>query len=456
MSFDLNTKKVGIITLGCDKNTVDDEYLGGLLEDAGFEVVAVEDFDGGELFDVLIVNTCGFILDAKRQSAEVIAKIADVKRDSGNPRRFIVVGCLAQRYAEEILKEVPEIDAIFGVGQIDSIVKFVKGEVLAEGRLVQVPKTPLVRVDNYIRRKRLLGGYYSFLKIADGCSHRCSFCAIPKMKGSYRSVPMDILLREAEGLLAEGVKEINLIAQDITKYGRDLKKGYGLAELVRELAKLKGDFWIRCLYCLPSGITKKFLNVVASEQKVVHYLDMPIQHTVGRLLKLMNRPHPELDILAFVKQIRELIPDVVLRSTVIVGFPGESFADFRHLLRDLVELRFERLGAFIFSPEEGTLAERLPKRVSGLVSERRLQLLMEAQSEISYQFNKLRIGKVYKVLVERFESDRQCWVGRSYGEAPEVDGVVWVSSRIPLELGNFYEVRITNAETYDLIGEVVG
>ncbi len=455
MNDDLKRKKIGIITLGCDKNTVDDEYLAGLLEDSGFEVVPIEDFDGKECFDVVIVNTCGFILDAKKQSAEVIGKIADIKKDSGNPQIFIVIGCLAQRYAQEILKEVPEIDAIFGVGQINSIVKFLKGEIVAEEKVVQVPKTPLVKVDNYIRRKKLLSGYYSFLKIADGCSHRCSFCAIPKMKGPYNSVPMDILLKEAEELLNSGVKEINLIAQDITKYGRDLKGGYGLAELIKELAKLKGEFWIRCLYCLPGGITKKFLNTIANEEKVAHYIDMPIQHTDPKLLKLMNRPSANLDIFVFTKQIRKLIPDIVLRTTVIVGFPGETFGAFKRLLKDLGQLRFERLGAFTFSPEEGTPAEKLPKKISSLIAERRFQLLMETQSEISYEYNKSRIGKVYRVLVERFDDAKRCWIGRSYAEAPEVDGIIWVNSKAPLQLGNFYNVRITSAETYDVVGEVV-
>ncbi|MCX8064045.1 MAG: 30S ribosomal protein S12 methylthiotransferase RimO [Candidatus Hydrogenedentes bacterium] len=448
-------RKIGIITLGCDKNTVDNEYLGGLLEDSGFEVVPVEDFDGSEEFDAIVINTCGFILDAKKQSAEVIAKIADIKKSTGNPRKFVVVGCLAQRYAKDILKEIPEIDAIFGVGQVENIAKFLDGEIDSTDRIVQISPTPIVKVDRYIRRRRLLSGCYSYLKIADGCSHKCAFCAIPRMKGKYTSVPLDILLKEAEDLLSNGVKEINLIAQDITRYGRDLNKGYGLAELIKELVNLKGDFWIRCLYCLPSGITKKILNVVANEEKVVHYLDMPIQHTDYKVLKLMNRPRADLDIHKFIREIREFIPDIVLRSTIIVGFPGETFASFKRLLKDLEHLKFERLGAFIFSPEEGTPAERLSKKVSSLIAERRLQILMETQSAISYEYGKSRVGRVNKVLVEKFVPERQCWIGRSYAEAPDVDGVIWVNSTVPLQVGNFYNVNIKKAETYDLIGDAV-
>lgn len=455
MSIEKKTKKVGIITLGCDKNTVDDEYLGGLLEESGFEVVPLDVFDGNEEFDAIIVNTCGFILDAKKQSVEVIAKIADEKKDKGNPKKFIVLGCLAQRYSKDILKEVPEIDAIFGVGQIDEVAKFLREEIATEQKVVKVLPTPIVKVERYIKRKRLLSKSYSFLKIADGCSHKCSFCAIPRMKGKYNSVPMDIILREAEDLLSTGIREINLVAQDITKYGRDLNKGYGLTELIKELTSLKGDFWIRCLYCLPSGITKKFLNLVADEIKVVNYLDMPIQHTDRNLLKLMNRPRSELDIFSLVKLIREMIPDIVLRTTIIVGFPGETYGAFKRLLRDLEVLKFERLGAFVFSPEEGTSAEKLPKKVSNLIAERRLQHLMEMQASISYEYNKSRIGKIYRVLIEDFNTDRQCWVGRSYGEAPEVDGVIWVNSKEPIQPGNFYNVRISNAETYDLLGEIV-
>jgi len=455
MSHVNKRKQVGIITLGCDKNTVDNEYLAGMLEDLGYEVVPLEDADLNDEFDVILINTCGFILDAKRQSIEAIAEIAEQKRLTGNPKRFFVYGCLSQRYPQEILKKFPEIDGLVGVGQLETLIRFIQGEQLAHDEKVCCLKKPTVQIHRYIRRKSILPRPYSFLKIADGCSHRCSFCIIPTIKGPYRSVPMEIVLQEAEYLLSKGIKELNLIAQDITYYGRDLKKGYGLVELLKELSQLKGKFWIRCLYSLPSGITKKFLQFVADEPKVLHYLDMPIQHLDKKILKLMNRPRYNHDIFEQIKKIRTIIPDIVLRTTIILGFPGEGYASFQNLIRGIEQLRFERLGAFMYSPEEGTPAVSLPRKVGKLIAERRYHILMETQAEISYEFNKSRVGKENTVLIEDFDEEKNLWVGRSYAEAPEVDGIIWVRSPIPLKLGEFYQVRITEAEIYDLQAETL-
>jgi len=453
MATEKKRKRVGIVTLGCDKNTVDSEYLAGLLEDLGYEVIALEDFNPDEEFEVILLNTCGFILDAKKQSIDAIAEIAESKRTKGNPRKFFVLGCLVQRYPDEVWKKFPEIDGLVGVGQLETLVKYVQDEKTSRKDKFCCLQKPVVNIKQYIHRKIITPRPYSFLKIADGCNHRCSFCAIPRIKGPYHSVPMEIVLQEGEYLLKNGIKELNLIAQDITRYGRDLKKGYGLPELIKELAQLKGDFWIRCLYSLPAGITKKFLQEVGTEPKVVHYLDMPIQHIDKKLLKLMNRPRYDMDITDLIWHIRRLIPDVVLRTTVILGFPGESYRAFQELVEAVEQVRFERLGAFMFSPEEDTPAMDMPRKVGKLIAERRYHILMETQAEISYEFNKSRVGKEYKVLVEDYDVEKKLWVGRSYAEAPEVDGIIWIHSQKPLQVGEFYPVKITEAEIYDLYGE---
>ncbi len=449
------TKKIGIITLGCDKNTVDNEYLAGLLDDLGYEVIPLEGFHPEENFDIVLLNTCGFILDAKKQSIDVISEIAESKKKRGNPEKFFVLGCLSQRYPHELWKKFPEIDGLVGVGQLETLVQYIQNEEIPRNEKFCCLKKPIVNVEKYIRRKIITPRAYSFLKIADGCSHTCSFCAIPRIKGTYRSVPMDIILQEAEYLISQGIKELNLIAQDITRYGRDLKKGYGLPELIKELSKLKGDFWIRCLYGLPSGLTKKLLNIIGTGEKTVHYLDMPIQHIDKKILKLMNRPGWSRDIIKEIRDIRTVIPDIVIRTTVILGFPGETYKAFQQLMNVIEQIRFERLGAFIFSPEEETPAIEFPHRVGKLVAERRYHLLMETQSDISYEFNKSRVGREYKVLVEDFDNEKKLWIGRSYAEAPEVDGIIWVSSSKSLRIGEFYPVKIKEAEIYDLYGEVV-
>lgn len=454
MSVKKKYKKIGIITLGCDKNTVDNEYLAGVLEDLDFEVIPLETFNPKETFNIILLNTCGFILDAKKQSIDMIAEIAESKRKTGNPEKFFVFGCLVQRYSKELWKEFSEIDGMVGVGQLDTLIKYIQEEELSREEKYCCLKKPDVKVEKYIRRKIITPGAYSFLKIADGCSHTCSFCAIPKIKGRYHSVPMEILLQEAEYLISHGVKEINLIAQDITRYGKDLKKGYGLPDLIKELAKLKGDFWIRCLYGLPSGITKKLLQVIKSEPKVIHYLDIPIQHTDKKMLRLMNRPGWNKDTVKEIQEIRKIIPDMVFRTTVILGFPGETYRAFQHLIYSIEQIRFERLGAFIFSPEEGTPAMDLPHKVGKLVAERRYHILMETQAEISYEFNKTRVGKEYRVLIDGYDEEKKLWIGRSYAEAPEVDGIIWVYSTKPLKIGEFYQVKIKEAEIYDLHGEV--
>ncbi|HOV33413.1 MAG TPA: 30S ribosomal protein S12 methylthiotransferase RimO [Candidatus Hydrogenedens sp.] len=455
MTSEKKIKRVGILTLGCDKNTVDNEYVAGSLEDLGYEVVALEYFNPDEEFDVIILNTCGFILDAKKQSIDAIAEIAESKRTRANPRKFYVFGCLVQRYPNEVWKKFPEIDGLVGVGQLETLIRYVQEEETPRKDKFYCSRKPIVNLERYMRRKIITPRSYSFLKIADGCNHRCSFCAIPKIKGPYRSLPMDIILQEGEYLLNNGVKELNLIAQDITCYGRDLKKGYGLPELIKELARLKGDFWIRCLYSLPAGITNKFLQVVATEPKIVHYLDMPIQHVDKKLLKLMNRPRYNIDIMDLTRRIRSATPDMVLRTTVILAFPGESYRAFQQLLETVEQIRFERLGAFIFSPEEDTAAMNLPRKVGRLIAERRYHILMETQAEISYEFNKSRIGKEYKALVEDYDIEKKLWIGRSYAEAPEVDGIIWIHSQQPLQIGEFCNVKITGAEIYDLYGECV-
>lgn len=445
--------RVGIVTLGCDKNTVDNEYLAGLLEEAGCELVLSDNQMQGAPLDAVVVTTCGFIGSAKAQSVDAIVELAERKRNEGNPRKIFVAGCLAQRYADELLAEIPEIDGLVGVGQFKRLAEMILGGAEERKAVAQVPQ---VDIYQHLHRRRLDGRPYAFLKISDGCNHACSFCSIPLMKGKLRSVEPAILLEEARRLLAQGVRELNLVAQDLSMYGMDRWKDYRLPELLRDLCALVGDFWVRCLYFYPGNVTEPFLEMMAREPKIVPYLDMPLQHLDPEVLRRMKRPFHEVNTHEVVGRLRAAIPDLALRTTMIVGFPGETPAAHRNMLEGIARLRFDRLGAFEYSREEDTPAGRMAEQVGARTSKKRWHAVMAAQAGIARELNQRRVGQRTRVLIEGQDPHEKMWVGRSSAEAPEIDGKVFVDSPTPLQVGSFIEAEITHAEVYDVYARPVG
>ncbi|HEX72266.1 MAG TPA: 30S ribosomal protein S12 methylthiotransferase RimO, partial [Candidatus Hydrogenedentes bacterium] len=431
--------RVGILTLGCDKNTVDNEYLAGLLSAAGCTVHSLLlDATAPEL-DVVVATTCGFIGDAKRQSVEHLVALAEQKRATGFPRRIIAAGCLAQRYARDLLREIPEIDIAAGVGQIEALAAWILGENYDEQRNRTAPQ-PSVVMRRSLPRMPLESAPYAYLRIADGCNHQCAFCAIPKMKGPLHSVPPEILLDEARGLLARGAREINLIAQDIAVYGTDLGNNYRLPQLLRDLCRIPGDFWVRCLYCYPGGVNDALLETMVSEPKITPYLDMPLQHMDPEILRRMRRPFHDLDIPQLVMRIRAAIPGIVLRTTMLVGFPGESAQAHRRMLDGMRALAFERLGAFPFSKEEGTAAALFPRQLRQATILKRWHAVMQTQAFIAERFQQRRIGAKVRVLIEGYDAERRAWRARSAAEAPEIDGSIYIHSDTALSVGAFFTV----------------
>lgn len=451
--------RVGIITLGCDKNTVDNEYLAGLLENAGCLLVFPEDPDNpvlpGQDLDAAVVTTCGFTRDAKQQSIEAIIALADGKRTTGSPRRLYVAGCLSQRYANELIDEIPEIDTVVGVGQFERLALLIAGRASSQAGKSLVNPIPAVNIDRSIPRRAMDCKPHAFLKIADGCNHTCTFCSIPSMKGAFRSVAPDILLSEAQSLLKRGARELNLIAQDITVYGTDRWKDYGLTRLLRELCALEGDFWVRCLYCYPGGVTANLIDTIVDEAKIVPYLDIPVQHFDPQVLRRMNRPDHDLDIDHLVSRLRTAIPDITLRTTLLVGFPGETPKAHRVMLEGIERLRFERLGAFQYSREEGTPAAKMSRQVGEATRRKRWNAVMNLQAEIAEEANRRRVGRRIRVLIEDHDLERAVWVGRSAAEAPEVDGNVLVSAPVSLEIGRFVDVEIIGSDVYDVTARTI-
>ncbi|MFP4378871.1 MAG: 30S ribosomal protein S12 methylthiotransferase RimO [Candidatus Sumerlaeia bacterium] len=447
---------VGIITLGCDKNTVDSEYLAGLLQGYGHEVVVDGSLDE---IDIVVIVTCGFILDAREQSLEVMEEVIASKLEKGMPRHVIVAGCLAQRMADDLRAKFPDVDACFGVGHLPELAQLVNQ--YAEKEAIQ--PTPLappdMAMDKPLPRARLDAWPHAFLKIADGCDHRCAFCAIPAMKGPYRSVPREIILEEARGLVEIGTRELVLIAQDISPYGRDLYDDYNLNHLLEDICRIDGEFRVRLMYFYPSGLTPEFIEVFAREDKICKYLDMPLQHLDPGVLRAMQRPAAEDATREKIARLREAVPDVVLRTTMIVGFPGESNAAFKRLLDGVKELRFDWLGAFEWSPEEGTPAAESPNRVAPRMVERRREKLLKLQEQITAEKLEGLIGQRIRVLVESFEEDGSAAHGRSWREAPEVDGLVIMPLEeepeyVP-ENGEFIEVEIEDASDLNLYGRII-
>ncbi len=456
--------KIGIVTLGCDKNTVDSEYFAGILAERGHRVFVPDEMAQP---DAVVINTCGFIESAREESIRVILEWAAEKEhrrlEKNTPLRLFVVGCLAQRYLEELKEALREVDGFLGVGRWRDIPGLLErcssggmGDMM--GRVeppVYLSKSPDMSLSAPLPRRKLDRAPHAFLKIADGCSRKCSFCAIPRIKGPRRSVPKEILLEEARGLLRRGVREINIIAQDVAGYGRDLYPDYSLCDLLEDILAFSGKYWLRLLYLYPSDLNQRLLEIMMADRRLCPYLDIPLQHLSPGILRSMKRPADALSVLDKLSRWRKILPDLAIRSTFIVGFPGESKGDFRLLLEESARFRFDRLGAFLYSPEEGTRAFVLPGRIPVRTARRRLDRLMTRQAAIALKINTARVGGVMDVLVEDFFPEEGIYVGRTCRDAPDVDGVVLFSSPWPHNAGSIVPVRITGAKPYDLIGEAI-
>ena len=438
--------KLLFISLGCDKNLVDSEMMMGLLHDRGYEFT-----DNEEEADIIVINTCGFINDAKEESINTILEMAKYKEN--NLKALIVAGCLVERYKNEILQELPEIDAIVGTTAFDKICDVVD-DVLADKKHNELESiNKMCRPD--VKRIITTGGYYSYLKIAEGCDKHCTYCSIPMIRGAYRSVPMDELVKEAEYLADNGVKELIIVAQEITVYGKDLYGEKKLPELLHRLCKIPGIQWIRLLYCYPEEITDELIETIRTEKKICHYIDMPIQHASDKILKAMGRRTNNAELRNIISKLRKEIPDICLRTTLITGFPGETEEDHKILLDFIDEMEFDRLGVFTYSPEEDTKAASLDNQVDEEVKLCRKDEIMELQQEISMDKSERLVGKEIEVIIEGKASDEDVYVGRSYMDAPSVDGYVFINSEEELMSGDFAKVRIVKAMEYDLIGDLI-
>ena len=438
--------KIALESLGCSKNLMDAEIMTGILKEKGYEFE--EEFDEA---DIIIVNTCGFIRDAKQESIDTIVELSQLK-EVGKLKYLIVTGCLAQRYADELLEEIPEIDAIVGTGNFMNISEIID-RLESEKNVTEIGNIEFA-FDETLPRYVSTPEHMAYLKIGEGCSNHCTYCIIPKLRGKYRSRKIEDIVEEAKTLAAEGAKELVVIAQDTTRYGEDLYGEAKLAELLEELAGIEGIKWIRIMYSYPESITEKLIDVIATHDNICSYFDMPIQHASNRVLKRMNRRTSKEDIRSKVEMIRSKIPDAVIRTTVIVGFPGETEEDLEELIEFMKEIKFDRLGAFAYSREEDTPADRMDGHMDEEIKEERRDRVMMVQQAISEEINQKREDKVFEVLIEE-EAEDGVYVGRTQGDAEEIDSVVYVNSDEELEIGSFGNVYITEAMEYDLIGDVV-
>ena len=438
--------KLLFISLGCDKNLVDSEEMLGLLTRNGHEIV-----DDETQAEAIIINTCCFINDAKEESVDTILEMAEYKK-AGNCKVLIVTGCMAQRYKQEIIQEIPEVDAVLGTTSYGEILKAV--EEAQAGRHYEEFKDIDFLVPDQGKRVLTTGGHYGYLKIAEGCDKHCTYCIIPKLRGKFRSVPMERLLKQAQEMALDGVKELILVAQETTLYGKDIYGKKSLHVLLKELCKIKGIRWIRVLYCYPEEIYEELIQTIKEEKKVCHYLDLPIQHASDRVLKRMGRRTTRQELVDIVTRLREEIPDIVLRTTLITGFPGETQEDHEELMAFVDEMEFDRLGVFTYSPEEDTPAASMEDQIPEEVKEARREELMELQQEISLDKGNDRIGQELLVMIEGQVSGESAYIGRTYGDAPKVDGYIFVQTGELLVTGDFAKVRVTGAMEYDLIGEL--
>lgn len=435
------------VSLGCDKNLVDSEVMLGLLVQQGHQMV-----DSEELADVIVVNTCCFINDAKEESIQTILEMAEYKKE-GTLKALIVTGCLAQRYKQEILDEIEEVDAVLGTTSYDKIIEAIDVALQGDKTLLMEDIDALPVVES--RRQVTTGGHYAYLKIAEGCDKHCTYCIIPKIRGNFRSVPMERLLDEAKQLAGQGVKELILVAQETTLYGMDLYGKKSLHLLLKELCKISGLRWIRVLYCYPEEITEELIQTIKEEEKICKYLDIPIQHASDAVLKRMGRRTTKQQLMEVVEKLRKEIPEIALRTTLITGFPGETQEQHEELMAFVDEMEFDRLGVFTYSPEEDTPAAMMADQVEECVKEDRQAELMELQQEIAFERAENQIGREVLVMIEGKVADENAYVGRTYMDAPNVDGLIFVETNEELMSGDFAKVKITGALEYDLIGEII-
>jgi ribosomal protein S12 methylthiotransferase len=429
--------KFSLVSMGCPKNLVDSDTLTERLVNSGLSFL-----DNNENADILIINTCGFIKDAKKESIAEILKLTELKKAT---KRLIVFGCLAKRYRDELLREIPEIDAIFGVGEDEKIVEYCK-RIKGSRGLSSNPRT----LESY---QSFASSSYAYLKIAEGCSRKCTYCVIPSIRGEYKSITPDEILKKAEAYINAGIKELILIAQDTASYGKEFK-GYDIAVLLKGLCSISGDFRIRLLYAYPASIKESLLKVIAEEEKICKYLDIPFQHSEDRILKLMKRGGGRKGYMDLIKKIRRAIPDIALRTTFIVGFPSETEDEFNSMIDFIEEVQFDRLGVFKYSKEEGTPAAKLKGHLTEAIKNRRFDTIMKLQSRISLEKNKKLIGRKFKAIVD--EVDNGIAIGRLYSHAPEIDGVVIMEdASLELKAGDFVTVEITDVYDYDLKGTIV-
>ena len=440
-------RKVLFISLGCDKNLADSEEMLGILVENGYEITNDE-----TEAEVIVVNTCAFIHDAKEESINSILEMAKYKEE-GVLKALLVTGCLAQRYKEEIMTEIPEVDAVLGTTSYDSIVKAL--DKVFEGERYQEYKDINGLPANSKKRMITTGGYFEYLKIAEGCDKRCTYCIIPKLRGNYRSVPMEQLLAQAEYLADQGVRELILVAQETTVYGKDLYGEKSLHKLLKELCKVSGIQWIRILYCYPEEIYPELIQTMKEEPKICHYLDLPIQHCSDKILKRMGRRTTKQELEDIVYTLRKEIPDIILRTTLITGFPGETEEQHEELMDFVDQMEFDRLGVFTYSPEEDTPAATMPDQIEESVKEDRQAELMELQQDIAFEQAEDMIGREVLVMIEGKIADENAYVGRTYKDAPNVDGLIFVNTDEELMSGDFARVKVTGALEYDLIGEIV-
>ena len=438
--------KIGMVSLGCNKNQVDAERMLYKIKEAGYQLVA-----DAALSDIVIVNTCGFIESAKQEAIETILEFGKLKEE-GRIKKIIVTGCLAERYKEEVAELLSEADAVIGLGCNDDILNVID-KVLANQRPLEFANKLCLPMEG--GRVQTTLPFYSYLKVAEGCSNCCTYCAIPAIRGKFRSVPMENLIEEAKGLAEHGVKELNIIAQDSTRYGEDLYGESKLPELLTELCRIDKLKWIRILYCYPERITDKLLDVIAKEDKIVKYIDVPIQHCCEDILKKMNREGNEEYLRALMTKIREKVPNVTIRTTLITGFPSETEEQFNQLADFVRDMRFDRLGCFPYSQEEGTKAAEMPDQLDEETKQRRADVIMEQQQIIMAQNNEKMIGKTIEVVTEGFDRYGECYFGRSAADAPDIDGKIFFRSpERKLTSGSFVKVNITETLDYDLIGEI--
>lgn len=439
-----NTYKIGMISLGCPKNQVDGEILLSKLSDSGFEIVNTI-----EQSDLMIVNTCGFIDDAKKEAIETILEVAQYK-EAGIISAIVVTGCLAERYQDEILREMPEVDAVVGIGANENIVKICQKALCGISTSIFPDKCYLPLDDD---RMLSTPSHWAYLKIAEGCDNKCAYCAIPAIRGPFRSRTIESIVAEGEKLAQKGVKEIILVAQDTTKYGYDLYGEYRLDDLLMELVKIDGIEWIRLFYCYPQRITDSLIEVIKTQDKICNYIDIPLQHANHDVLKNMNRTGDAQSYIELLSKMRREIPDISFRTTFMVGFPGETEEQFEDLCNFVSEVKFDKMGCFTFSPEEDTPAYDMDCQIDEDVKQRRQEVLMNLQYSVTQQCNQNKIGKIYKVIVD--EANDGTYIGRSYLDSPEIDSGIIFTSKEQITIGSFVNVKIISFDGYDLIGECV-